>query len=372
MKIVIERNVLLKSLNHFQGIVEKKNAAIPILSNVKFEASDVLKITGTSVDLELVEAIPSKISSKGAITIPSGVLFDIVRKLPDGSEVSIETSSDDSKVTIKSDKSKFNLSVLSAVDFPAMSSGEMPTGFKMPADVFARMIDKTKFAISTEETRFYLNGIYFHIAEKDGKKVLRAVATDGHRLALVDTDMPKDAANMPSVIVPRRVIMELRKMLDDASEVLVEVSETKARFTFGEAVMTSKLIDGKFPDYERVIPQGNDKILDVDCKEFATAVDRVSSVSSEKSRAVKLEAEKNNLSIIASAPDAGSGQEDMEVDYKSAEKIEIGFNSRYLLDVAGQITGKIIRFVMSDGASPTLISDLEDAEVIYVLMPMRI
>jgi DNA polymerase-3 subunit beta len=374
MKIVIERNNLLKSLNHFQGIVEKKNAAIPILSNVKFEAANVLKITGTSVDLELIEAVPSKIVETGSVTIPSGVLFEIIRKLPEGSEVSVETSKDDSKVTIKSDKSKFSLSTLPSADFPLMSGGEMPAKFTIPANLLSRMIDKTKFAISTEETRFYLNGIYFHIAtNKNGKKVLRAVATDGHRLALVDADLPKDAEHMPSVIVPRRVVMEMRRMLDDVgSEITVEVSETKARFSFGEAIMTSKLIDGKFPDYERVIPQGNDKVLDVDCKEFAVAVDRVSSVSSEKSRAVKLEAEKNNLSISASAPEAGSGVEDMDVDYKSEEKIEIGFNSRYLLDVSSQITGKIIRFVMQDGASPTLISDLEDTEVIYVLMPMRI
>jgi DNA polymerase-3 subunit beta len=242
----------------------------------------------------------------------------------------------------------------------------------MKAKFLIPEIDKTKFAVSTEETRYFLNGIFLHTLEKDGKELLRAVATDGHRLARQDVLSPEGAKGMPSIIIPRKVVAELRALLDDTSaDINIEVSETKARFSFAGTTITSKLIDGRFPDYEKVIPTSNDKAMEVDCKFFSEAVDRVSSVSYEKSKAIKLKLSKSKLTLLASTPDSGSAFEDLEVVYDS-DSMEIGFNSKYLLDIASQIEGKFMKFMISDGSSPAIITELDDESAIYVLMPMRI
>jgi DNA polymerase-3 subunit beta len=234
------------------------------------------------------------------------------------------------------------------------------------------MIDRTRFAISTEETRYYLNGIYLHAVHQDGGSVLRAVATDGHRLARVELALPDGAAEMPGVIVPRKTVGELRKLIEETEgDVEIALSETKIRFRAGDVVLISKLIDGTFPDYERVIPLGNDKILEVDRKSFTAAVDRVSTISTEKSRSVKLGLKSGNLTLSANSPDAGSATEELEVSY-SADDMEIGFNSRYLLDIAQQIEGESAQFALADAGSPTVIRDGADASALYVLMPMRV
>ncbi len=371
MYITVSKSNLVKTLSHLYRIVEKKST-IPVLSNVKIEAGDSLKFTATNIDLEIIEVLEGTINEKGSITIPVHVLYDIVRKLPEGFDVELKTSSDDSNVVIKAGNSEFTLPALSAADFPVMTSSSMPFKFTLPCDDLIKLIDKTKFAVSTEETRYFLNGIFFHTLEKDGKELLRAVATDGHRLARQDVISPEGAKGMPSIIVPRKVITELRAQLDDTSaDIIVETSETKARFSFGNTTITSKLIDGKFPDYEKVIPTSNDKNMEVDCKLFSEAVDRVSSVSYEKSKAIKLKISKSKLTLLASTPDSGSAVEDVEVVYEN-EGMEIGFNSKYLLDIAGQIEGKFMKFVISDSSSPAIIEELDDPSTIYVLMPMRI
>ena len=366
MKITIERDNLLKTLGHIHSIVERKST-IPVLSNVKFSAADSLKLSATNVDLELIEKTEATIDEKGETTVPAHILYEIVRKLPDGAEIVMETKGD--KMNLKAGKSKFTLSCLPVEDFPIMSSGDLSHTFKLSPDDIIRLIDKTKFAISTEETRYYLNGIYLHAV--DGK--LRAVATDGHRLARLDVPLPDNAKNMPGVIVPRRVVTELRKLVEDVSDdIEIGISDSKARFTFANSILTSKLIDGKFPDYERVIPKGNDKVLEVERRVFAEAVDLVSAVSSEKSKAIKMQIEPGKLILLASTPESGSGVEELEVAHDITEKIEIGFNSRYLLDIAGQVENKMLRFTMADAASPTVIDDAEDNAAIYVLMPMRV
>jgi DNA polymerase-3 subunit beta len=235
-----------------------------------------------------------------------------------------------------------------------------------------RLIDRTRFAISTEETRYYLNGIYVHAAKSNEVPMLRAVATDGHRLARMEIPLPEGAAGMPGVIVPRKTVIELRKLLDEMDQdVSVALSDTKIRFSFGTTVLTSKLIDGTFPDYDRVIPTGNDRILEVECKPFAEAVDRVSTISNEKSRAVKLAIDRGSLTLSATSPENGTATEELEVSY-AAQPLEIGFNARYLLDIAEQIEGEGARFAMSDAASPTIVRDTADASALYVLMPMRV
>jgi len=295
-----------------------------------------------------------------------------VRKLPDGSEVELEAIPDKAQLVLRAGRSRFTLACLPVEDFPVMSDGDLPHAFSLPAGDLKGLIDRTRFAISTEETRYYLNGIYLHATTADGAAVLRGVATDGHRLARVQLSLPEGAAKMPGVIVPRKTVGEIRKLLDEHDgAVEISLSETKIRFAVGPITLTSKLIDGTFPEYERVIPQNNDKIMEVRCKEFAQAVDRVSTISTEKSRAIKLAMSKGALTLSATSPEAGSATEEIEVSY-SAAPIEIGFNSRYLLDITEQMSGGDAQFAMADAGSPTIVRDVADASALYVLMPMRV
>lgn len=372
MKLTIERAQLLKSLTHVQSVVERRNT-IPILSNVKLEGRPgSLSLNATDMDLDFIETVPADVSRPGATTAPAHTLFEIVKKLPDGSQVEIDFSSEDGLLTLRSGRSKFSLSCLPVEDFPVLSGGELPNNFVLTASELKALIDRTRFAISTEETRYYLNGIYVHAATTPAGDVLRAVATDGHRLARVEVTLPEGAAGMPGVIVPRKTVNEIYKLMGETDmEITVSLSETKLRFAFGDAVLTSKLIDGTFPDYERVIPADNDKILEVEVKSFASAVDRVSAISTEKSRAIKLAVEKGTVTLSASSPENGSAVEEIEGQY-DASPMEIGFNSRYLLDILGQVEGGVARFAMADAASPTVVRDVTNEAAIYVLMPMRV
>ena len=372
MKLTIERGALLKSLGHVQNVVERRNT-IPILSNVLLEAgSNALGLTATDMDLTIIERVPVSVGTGGAATVPAHTLYDIVRKLPEGSQVEIDGGGEGGQATVRAGRSKFNLPTLPREDFPATAGSELPHRFSLPAKDLRSLIDRSRFAISTEETRYYLNGIYLHVAEDKGGGHLRAVATDGHRLARVEMEVPKGAGGMPGVIVPRKTVLELRKLVEESEEeVQISLSETKIRIAIGEAALTSKLIDGTFPDYDRVIPSNNDKILEVDCKSFAEAVDRVSTISTEKSRAVKLAIESGSLVVSATSPENGTAVEELEVRYL-ASPLEIGFNSRYLLDITEQIDGDGAQFVMSDAGSPTIVRDSADASALYVLMPMRV
>ncbi|CUA90522.1 DNA polymerase III subunit beta [Chelatococcus daeguensis] len=372
MKVTVERAALLKSLGHVHRVVERRNT-IPILSNVLLRAeSGMLHLKATDLDLEVTEALAADVEMAGATTVPAHVLYDIVRKLPDGSQVSLETGGDTSQMLIRSGRSRFTLQALPESDFPDIAAGEMPHRFTLPAGELKRLIDKTQFAISTEETRYYLNGIYLHTIESNGMPVLRAVATDGHRLARVETTAPEGSAGMPGVIVPRKAVAEVQKLLEDAeAQANVELSPSKIRLSIGSVVLTSKLIDGTFPDYQRVIPAGNDKQLVVERASFAAAVDRVSTISSERGRAVKLALADGRLTLSVTNPDSGSATEEIEVDYE-AEALDIGFNARYLLDITAQLDGDTALFKLADPGSPTLIQDREGASALYVLMPMRV
>ncbi|MBL8630492.1 MAG: DNA polymerase III subunit beta [Rhodospirillaceae bacterium] len=372
MKFVIERAALLKSLGHVQSVVERRNT-IPILSNVRIDAAKGnLALHATDMDIEIAESTAADVSKPGGTTTPVLTLYEIVRKLPDGSQVEVATSTDGAQITLTAGRSKFTLACLPVEDFPAMTGGDLSHNFKLAAGDLRALIDRTKFAISTEETRYYLNGIYLHAAKNDGVNVLRAVATDGHRLARVEVPLPDGAAGMPGVIIPRKTVGELRKLIDETdADIAISLSDAKIRFGFDNVVLTSKLIDGTFPDYERVIPSGNDKTLEANRKEMAAAVDRVSAISSEKSRSIKMACEKGMITLSASSPEAGSATEEVEASY-GAGHLEIGFNSRYLLDILQQIEGDAARFSMSDAASPTVIRDVADGSAVYVLMPMRV
>jgi DNA polymerase-3 subunit beta len=372
MKLSIERAALLRSLAHVQSVVERRNA-IPILSNVLIDAAKgQLSLSTTDMDIAIVDAVDANVQQDGATTAPVHTLYDIVRKLPDGAEVALSLNPDTNQIDLRAGRSSFSLSCLPREDFPAMDGDDLPHQFSLSAEDLRALIDRTRFAISTEETRYYLNGIYWHAADMDNVKLLRAVATDGHRLARIEMPLPEGAAGMPGIIVPRKAIHELRRLIDETKDpIAIGLSENKIRFAFDNVILTSKLIDGTFPDYERVIPSGNDKVLEVETKKFAEAVDRVSTISTEKSRAVKLNIHDGNLTLQATSPDAGSATEELEVSY-DADAIEIGFNSKYLLDVAQQIEGDAAQFLLADAGSPTLIRDMADESALYVLMPMRV
>jgi DNA polymerase-3 subunit beta len=372
MKISIERATLLKAVGQAQSVVERRNT-IPILANVLLEAEGAqVSLRATDLDIEVVDRAPAMVERPGATTVSAVMLHEIVRKLPDGALVSLTSDAAAGRLTVSAGRSTFQLATLPKEDFPVMASAEYASNFEAPAPVLRRLFDKAKFAISTEETRYYLNGVYLHTAQGDGGRVLRCVATDGHRLARIDAALPAGAESMPGVIVPRKTVNELRKLLDDDSaSIAVSVSETKVRFATPGVTLTSKVIDGTFPDYSRVIPLGNARRLEVDAAEFAKAVDRVATVSSERSRAVKLALDEDRLVLSVTAPDSGNAEEELAVAY-SDERLEIGFNAKYLLEIANQVDRENAVFLFNSSGDPTLMREGNDTSAIYVVMPMRV
>jgi len=367
MKISIERADLIKALGHVQNVVERRTT-IPILSNVLMQAqNNELTFIATDLDIEVQEAAPAMVEDAGTVTAPAHLLYDIARKLPDGAQIAIKVGSDQ-RLEVTAGRSHFTLPLLPAGDFPKMTADGFSHNFALSAKDLSRLIDKTKFAISTEETRYYLNGIYIHAYEG----ALRAVATDGHRLALAELDLPQGAENLPGVIIPRKTVAEIRRLIDGGeSDISLAVSEAKIQFHYGSAILTSKLIDGTFPDYQRVIPSNNEKELILDNKIFASAVDRVATISAEKSRSVKLSLTQDTLELAVNNPEHGNAHEQIAVDY-SAEPMEIGFNARYLLDVSAQIESRDASLFLDGPAAPALVKDADDPGTLFVLMPLRV
>ena len=372
MKISIERAALLDAISKAQSVVERRNT-IPILANVLIEAEGSnVQFRATDLDIEVVDKAVAQVERAGATTVSAVMLHEIVRKLPDGSLVSLSDDPAAGRLSVQAGRSNFNLATLPKEDFPVMASSEYSANFAAKAGELKRLFDKSKFAISTEETRYYLNGVYMHTATGEDGQVLRCVATDGHRLARIDTALPEGAAGMPGVIVPRKTVNELRKLLDDDdAEIAVSVSETKVRFATPAVTLTSKVIDGTFPDYTRVIPMGNTRRLEVDAKEFAKAVDRVATVSSERSRAVKLSLDEDRLVLSVNAPDAGAAEEELAVAYGD-EALEIGFNAKYLQEIADQVDRENAVFLFNSSGDPTLMREGNDTSAVYVVMPMRV
>ncbi len=375
MKATIERATLLRCLSHVQSVVERRNT-IPILSNVLIEAGaeGAVRVTATDLDLQVVESMAAvSVEAPGSITVSAHLLFDIARKLPDGSQVSLDAA--DNRMTVKAGRSRFSLPTLPRDDFPMIVEGDLPTSFEISARTLAELIDRTRFAISTEETRYYLNGIFFHVSD-DAQPVLKAAATDGHRLARYTVPRPDGAQGMPDVIVPRKAVSELRKLLEEALDgnVEIDLSASKIRFTLGGeggVVLTSKLIDGTFPDYSRVIPTGNDKLLRLDPKSFFEGVDRVATIATEKTRAVKMALDQDRVTLSVTSPDNGTAAEELPADYRS-DGFEIGFNANYLKDILAQIEGDMVELHLADAGAPTLIRKDDQSAALYVLMPMRV
>jgi len=374
MKFSIDRSALLMALQHVHSVVERRNT-IPILSNVLIEAKeDGVYLTATDMDIAVIEKVDmekSEIIQLGTITTSAQMLYDIVRKLPENIKVELLSEKND-RLGIKASSSSFALNCLPSEDFPSISEEDFKHSFDIDAIDLIRLIDKTSFSMSSEETRYYLNGIYLHSIKEGELNKLRTVSTDGHRLSRVDMSLPDGADGIPGVIIPRKTIMEIRKLLEDhTGNISLSLSDTKIRLSFNNVILTSKLLDGTFPDYSRVIPEKNEKLITIPNQLISEAVDRVSTVSTDKTRAIKININKATLIISATNPDKGSASENIDIDY-DGDEVEIGFNSKYVLDVARQIKGNDIIIKLSDAVSPTLVYDKDDKEVLFVLMPMRV
>ncbi len=371
MKLEIERAALLRSLGHVQNVVERRTT-IPILGNVKLAASDGLELLATDLDLTLLAREPAEVARAGATTVPAHTLFDIVRKLPEGAAVALEQAPGSSELRLSAGRSRFALPTLPPDEFPATAGDELEIRFEIGPAELAELIDKTRFAISTEETRYYLNGIHFHVAGAGATRTLRGVATDGHRLARIEVPLPPGAERMPPVIVPRKTVGELRKLLEGVEEpVRLAVSAGRIELACGRTRLLSRLIDGTFPDYERVIPTGNERIAVLATRAFAEAVDRVATISMEKARPIKLAFEAGRVTVSAVSPEQGRAEEELDCDWRG-EPLEIGFNARYVLDIVAQIEGPELRIEMANAAAPTLLRDPGDPAALFVLMPMRV
>ena len=372
MKLTIERAALLKALGHVQSAVERRNT-IPILSNVLISAErDRLTFSATDLDMEIIDQAFAQVDQPGQITAPAHTLYEIVRKLPEGADVSLTFTGEDPRLSVQAGRSRFSLPVLPAGDFPVMSSEGLAGRMTVDVTDLIRLIDKTRFAISAEETRYYLNGLYLHTVSENGVQKLRAVATDGSRLALAEMPAPEGAAGAPGVIVPRKTVGEARRLLDDAGETVeLAISPQKVRFELSGAALTSKVIDGNFPDYGRVIPKDNTRIVRVDAKLFAQAVDRVATISAEKSRSVRMAIEAGRVVLTVRNMEAGQAVEELEIEY-DGEAFELSFNARYLMDITDQISGDHAELRFGGPNDPALVLDPADADVQYILMPLRV
>lgn len=370
-KAVVEHAAIVRALARVSRVVEKRNT-IPILGNILLDVQqDSIHIKATDLDLEVIDVVPAQVAAKGTTTVPAGLLHDLVRKVPPGSQITMEQDEAKNVVVVKSGRFRSTLQTLPPEDFPDLNAGEMTHTFALKGADLHRLIQRVDFAISNEETRYYLNGIYLHTRKEGNRNTLRGVATDGHRLARLDVDLPEGATGMPGVIIPRKTVAEVDKLFNVGDqEVQIELSQNKIRFTAGDLVLTSKLIDGSFPDYDRVIPQNNDRVLKVARADFSAAADRVATISSERGRAVKVSLSEGKVTLTVSNPDAGNAVDELDAEY-SAQEMEIGFNSRYLHEIVAQVQGDTLEVNLADPGSPTLFKG-SDADSLYVLMPMRV
>ena len=375
MQFKINSSDLLKALSHIHGIVEVRHT-LPILSNIILNAKDnELILSSTNLDIYCADKIKSEVSIAGEISVSAVTFFEIVKRLPPGSEVVMTMEEGENEIKLKCGRSKFNLSTLKTDDFPIISDNDLSTNFVLSADELIRIIDKTKFAVSNEETRYYLNGIFLHKADRNSIQFLRAVATDGHRLAQYDIPLPQGAEEITGIIIPKKTIFELRKVLDDANgDVSISLNENKIKFTFNDLKIISKVIDGTFPDYTKVIPQNNNKNFKTNNNELKNAIDRVSAVAANeesKSKAIKLSLEDNKLNLSVESQSKGSANEIIDISY-DGDKVDIGFNSKYIIDICNEVDGEEVDISLLDSVSPAIILDKTDENLFFVLMPMRI
>tara|TARA_Y100000590_G_C15724213_1_gene1014584 strand:- start:602 stop:1729 length:1128 start_codon:yes stop_codon:yes gene_type:complete len=375
MKLQLSKTNFVKSLSFVQNIVESK-ATIPILANVLLEAKQGrLNVSATDMDITIFDKIKvNNIESEGSTSVPAQTLYNVIKELSDDNPINLSYDQNSKKLSLDSSNSKFVFSCLPKEEFPISSNETFKTNFDLESDLLKEIIDKTYFATSNEETRYYLNGLYLHTTTLNNKNYLRTVATDGHRLAQYQINTPQAIAKTNfGVIIPKKLIFELRKLIDDLKgNIKIELSERKIKLSFNETIIISKLIDGKFPDYEKVIPKNTSNAFSINRKKFLESINRISTISSEKSKAIKLNLNKDKLTISASnLEEGGSGIEEITIKY-NGPTLDIGFNSGYLKEIINQLTLDEITILFSDSTAPTIIKDASKAESLYVLMPMRV
>ena len=371
MQFIIKRDVLLKSLTLIQGIIEKKNT-LPILSNVLLDAKNG-KLTLIATDLDIVffdELSDIQIKKEGATTVPATILYDILRKISGNSEIQFNLKSEN-KLNLITDNSDFNLNCLQTDNFPNFADDFDAEEISFNKSKLLSLLNKTKISISNDDTRHYLNGIYLHLTESQGRTYLTGVATDSHRLSSSSIEIDKGKKFSP-IILPKKTVFQLCNLLVDTNEkVLIQTSENKIQFKIGKAKLTSKVIDGKFPDYRKVVPTDNDKTLTVISSDFVQAIERVITVSLDRKEGVKLNVGKDNIKFSVNSTNSGEGNEVVKSNF-TGEEINVSFNSKYLTDIASEIEDKNLKINLKDPTSPVLIEDMSDKNSYYVVMPMKI
>ncbi|PLX81561.1 MAG: DNA polymerase III subunit beta [Desulfuromonas sp.] len=372
MQFSIDREVILRALSRVQGIVEKRNT-IPILSNVLIEALDEkIRLTATDLEVGMQSSYPAKVSSQGKITVAAKKLFEIIKELPDG-EVAFQAK-ENCWIEIRCGKALFNLVGLAADEFPQFPTLEGGQHFNLSSQDAKTLVDMTAFSMSHDESKFNLNGIFFQHLSEDNRQILRLVATDGHRLAMIQRAEENLATEVlkTGVILPRKGVQELKKIAEDGPEDLsLGFSETNAMVTKQDTVVVMRLVDGEFPDYRRVIPQMAEISAVIPRDQFLHALRRMAVFSSEKSRGVKLTFRAGVLEISSSNPDLGDAREELEIDY-AGQELAVGFNSRYLLDILQSMVVDEIKFHVKDNMSPGLVTRVDDKDFLSVVMPMRL
>ncbi|MEE4203237.1 MAG: DNA polymerase III subunit beta [Halieaceae bacterium] len=365
MKFSIPRDALLKPLNLVAGVVERRQT-LPVLSNVLLRLEgNQLSLTGTDLEVELVGRVTvESAGTDGEITVPARKLVDICKSLPDGTQ--IEFSVEGGKATVKAGRSRFTLSTLPATEFPEVEGGAGDVSLQLPQPLVKRLIERTAFAMAQQDVRYYLNGMYLEISA--GR--LRMVATDGHRLALCTAPDKVDGSDV-GVIIPRKGVLELARLLDSDDNMSLVVGSHHIRAETEQFTFTSKLVDGKFPEYERVLPKSPDKSVIGDRLELRQAFTRTAILSNEKYRGVRLRLSNDTLEITANNPEQEQAEEVVPVEYQG-DNLEVGFNVSYLLDVLSVLNGEKVRFSLSDAASSALLEESESGDSVYVVMPMRL
>jgi len=371
MKFKISRSNFFKTLSHLQGIVDKKNS-LPILANILIEAKDNhLILSSTDMDISIIEKIGCDVFEDGSTTINSQILYDIVRKIDDNSEIEI-ISNNGKLVTLRSEGSRFSLACLPKEDFPIIEKDNSGTNIILNSKILFKLIDKTKFAISNEETRYFLNGLYFNVTNDDNKNIVTLVGTDGHRLAKFSHEINEKIDQVSGVIIPKKTIYELSKLLSELdNDVNISISSNKIVFKVGDIIFISKLIDGSFPDYKRVIPNDNKNILKINRDKLLSAVDRVSTIANEKSPVIKFKLLQNILNLNTINTESSTASEDLSISYEGDE-IEIGFNSKYIMDIVNNLEDNEISINLKDNTSPIIAQENSNTNLVYVLMPMRV
>ena len=371
MQFSIKRDILLKSLNFVQGVVEKKNT-LPILSNVLLYLKDKkLEIVATDLDIIFYDEIDQvNVIKEGSTTTSAAVLFDILRKISSGSDINFDLKSKN-KLSLKSDNSDFNLLCLPTDNFPSFEDNFDVQEIPLENKRFTKLLNKTKIAISNEDTRHYLNGVFLHLTEQQDKTYLTGVATDSHRLSSSSLEID-NTNDFSSVILPRKTVFQLISLLTENSDNLtMQIRENQIKFKIGNIKLISKVIDGKFPDYKKVVPLKNDKILVVPSKDFISSIERVTSVSIDRREGVKLLLNKDNVQLSVNSANSGEGNEKIKANFNS-ENLNISFNSKYLIDIANELEDKNLKMNLKDSVSPVLIEDSSDKNSYYVIMPMKI